>query len=199
MLKLNKILILSFVLFFSLIVTLLLFKPHRQISLENLHLPKLQKGDLVFRKDLDSQSLEISKLSQNSYSHIGMITSTNPLLVIHSSGTSKQNEQIVLSSFQDFINSSTQIAIKRPKYSEKTKEKIIDSLYENIGKNNNYKIKDNGLYCTLFLKENISKFTNFNPKYTKINNSIIDGLFLFPKAFYDDNQSVLIYEKKLKN
>lgn len=55
-------------------------------------LPRLEVLDLVLRAGVDLDSLLISRLSNNPYSHIGVVISTKPLQILHASSTDTQNK-----------------------------------------------------------------------------------------------------------
>ena len=75
-------------------------------------------------------------------------------------------------------------------------EFVISHLKSQIGKE--FKLFNEGekLYCTTLIEDAFNQVFTLNLAYEKLNLSLLSGKYLFPKAFYEDNQSVLIYEFK---
>lgn len=165
---------------------------------KDLTLPPLEIGDLVFRKGLGEESLLIEKLSNSPYTHIAMVVQTKPVILIHATTDDDKNQknQVILSSLEDFIKLSHKIAIKRFKFSRQDKEKIINFAKQKLGEKFVLSPNKNALYCTTLIENSIKQVQDF-----KINKDFVDipffkGYYLFPKAFFIDKRSVLIYESK---
>ena len=155
-------------------------------------LPKLEVLDLVLRAGVDLDSLLIQRLSNSPYSHIGIIIATQPLQVLHASSTDTQNK-VAVSKFEYFLAHSKAIAIKR--YANlQNKERIVSYLKAQVGKEFKLISGDDALYCTTLIEDALKQALHLNLNYDKLEMSLFSGKYLFPKAFYDDNQSVLIYE-----
>lgn len=195
---LNKILyfFLNFILFIGIWCFFLNSNPSNQIK--KPHLPSLEIGDLVFRAGIGSESFLIENLSQSSYSHIAMVVKTSPTILIHATTDDDKNakNQVILSSIDDFLKLSHKIAIKRLKFDEKTKQKIAAKALEYLGKKFIISTDKDAFYCTTFLERSINSITPFHLQYTLIKAPFNEGLYLFPQTFFENNQSVLIYESQ---
>lgn len=169
-------------------------KEHLSLS-DISNMPQLEIADLVFRQGIDLDSSIIQDITKSPYSHIGMVVSLNPILIIHAT-TNDLNKQngVILSSLEDFLKLSKQIAIKRFDLDLKTKEKIANALLKQLGKPFILNAESNNLYCTTLLENELSKYINLDLSYTTINVPILGGEFLFPKAFFEDNHSRLIFK-----
>lgn len=196
---LNKILYFFLILF--LLIGILGFfinsNPSNQI-IKKPYLPFLEIGDLVFRAGIGSESFLIENLSQSPYSHIAMVVKTSPTILIHATTDDDKNakNQVILSSMDDFLKLSHKIAIKRLKFDEKTKQKIVAKDLEHLGRKFIISTDKDAFYCTTFLEQSINSITLFHLQYTLIKAPFNEGLYLFPQTFFENNQSVLIYESQ---
>ncbi|WP_299547053.1 YiiX/YebB-like N1pC/P60 family cysteine hydrolase [uncultured Helicobacter sp.] len=164
---------------------------------KDIDFPPLQIGDFVFRQGIGAESLLIQKFSNSPYSHIAMVVKISPdVLLIHATtndDTNRQN-QVILSSLDEFVRLGSKIAVKRPDFSQKNKEKIVDFAMQNLGREFVLSTKEDAFYCTTFLEEAINKIENFKLKKEFVGFPFIKGYYLFPKAFFEDKRSKLIYE-----
>ncbi|HEC1275949.1 TPA: hypothetical protein RY089_001648, partial [Campylobacter jejuni] len=137
-------------------------------------------------------------LSQSPYSHIAMVVKTSPTILIHATTDDDKNakNQVILSSMDDFLKLSHKIAIKRLKFDEKTKQKIVAKALEHLGRKFIISTDKDAFYCTTFLEQSINSITPFHLQYTLIKAPFNEGLYLFPQTFFENNQSVLIYESQ---
>lgn len=196
---LNKILYFFLILF--LLIGILGFfinsNPSNQI-IKKPYLPFLEIGDLVFRAGIGSESFLIENLSQSPYSHIAMVVKTSPTILIHATTDDDKNakNQVILSSMDDFLKLSHKIAIKRLKFDEKTKQKIVAKDLEHLGRKFIISTDKDAFYCTTFLEQSINSIIPFHLQYTLIKAPFNEGLYLFPQTFFENNQSVLIYESQ---
>lgn len=103
------------------------------LKIEDLQaLPELEILDLVFRLGVDLDSALIAQISQSPYSHVGVIISVQPLLVLHASSTDTQNK-VAVSEFADFLAHSKRLGIKRYKIADKAA--VVANLRAQVGKN----------------------------------------------------------------
>ncbi|TQR60455.1 hypothetical protein [Campylobacter troglodytis] len=75
-------------------------------------------------------------------------------------------------------------------------KQVLSYLKAQIGKEFKLFNEDEKLYCTTLIEDAFNQVFTLNLPYEKLNLSLLSGEYLFPKAFYEDNQSVLIYEFK---
>ena len=54
----------------------------------------------------------------------------------------------------------------------------------------------NALYCTTLLESILSPHITLNAQYEEIDFPAFQGKYLFPKAFYEDLESTLVYESR---
>lgn len=159
--------------------------------------PPLEVGDLVFRKGLGAEALIINKLSTSPYTHIAMVIQTKPTLLIHATTDDDKTKpnQVFLSSFEDFATHGTKIAIKRLKFSKEQKRQIAHFAQKELGRKFILSADKEAFYCTNLIENSISKVVkDFKLKRKYVDIAIVNGDYLFPKAFFDDEKSFLIYE-----
>ena len=127
-----------------------------------------------------------------------MVVKTSPTILIHATTDDDKNakNQVTLSSMDDFLKLSHKIAIKRLKFDEKTKQKIVAKALEHLGRKFIISTDKDAFYCTTFLEQSINSITPFHLQYTLIKAPFNEGLYLFPQTFFENNQSVLIYESQ---
>lgn len=157
-------------------------------------LPELQKGDIIFRQGMGADSLLISKLSQSPYSHIGLIVETEPILVLHATTDDepKMPNQVLLSSLEDFARLAKQIAIKRYDLSEAQREQIAAAALKFKGRAFVLSPEKDGFYCTSLIESAYKGVLDLNLSKQRLEIPALSGYYLLPKAFFDDNNSVLI-------
>ncbi len=73
-------------------------------------------------------------------------------------------------------------------------ERVVAYLKSQIGKEFRLFSENDKLYCTTLIENALKQAFEPNLAYEKLDLSLLSGEYLFPKAFYDSNQSVLIYE-----
>lgn len=73
-------------------------------------------------------------------------------------------------------------------------ERVLSYLKSQIGKEFRLFNENDKLYCTTLIETAFNQAFTLNLAYEKLNFSLLSGEYLFPKAFYEDNKSVLIYE-----
>lgn len=162
-----------------------------------LDYPPLEVGDLVFRKGLGAEALVINKLSTSPYTHIAMVIQTNPTLLIHATTDDDKTKlnQVILSSLEDFAAHGTKVAIKRLKFSKEQKRQIAHFAKKELGRKFILSADKEAFYCTNFIENSIQKvIKDFKLERKYVDVAIVNGDYLFPKAFFDDEKSFLIYE-----
>ncbi len=89
-------------------------------------LPPLEIGDIIFREGRGIESVVIQALSNHHYTHIGLIVSTHPIIILHTTPDDNptKTNQVILSSLDEFLFHAKQIAIKRFDFSTQTREKM---------------------------------------------------------------------------
>ncbi|WP_276890726.1 YiiX/YebB-like N1pC/P60 family cysteine hydrolase [Helicobacter japonicus] len=166
---------------------------------KNLHsLPTLEVGDIIFREGIGIESIVIQKLSKHNYTHIGLVISTKPIIILHATpdDNPKKPNQVILSSFDEFLSRAQHIAVKRFSFSPTTRKQIASQSILWLGKPFVLHTDPNALYCTTLLERILSPFVTLNLVYDTIDVPAFRGAYLFPKAFFEDTHSTLIYESK---
>lgn len=159
-------------------------------------LPPLEIGDIILREGRGIESAVIQRLSNHPYTHIGLIVSTQPIIILHATpddNPTKPN-QVILSSLDEFLSHAKQIAIKRFDFSAKTREKIALEAPLWLGEPFVLSGDTSSLYCTTLLESILSPHIALNLPYEYIDFSAFKGTYLFPKAFFEAPQSTLIYQ-----
>lgn len=162
-------------------------------------LPPIEVGDVIFREGIGMDSAIIQKLSNHRYTHVGIIVSNDPIIILHASTDSCANhaESVVLNTFEEFLQCSHNIAIKRFGLSADVLQNIINRAYQRLGDAFVLSHNHQRLYCTTLLEYAIEPFVALNLPYTNVEFPILSGEYLFPKAFFEDSHSVLIYESNV--
>lgn len=158
----------------------------------------LEVGDLVFRQGIGSESKVIQILSSHPYSHIAMVTQTKPVMLIHATtnDNEKQPNQVILSSLDDFVKHGKKFAVKRFHFSKENKIKIVEFALQDLKKGFTLSPDKDAIYCTTLLENAINKIENLKLDRIYVSFPFFQGHYLFPKAFYEDNKSVVVYESE---
>lgn len=157
-------------------------------------LPALQKGDIILRDGLGLESALIRQISKSDYSHIGLVVSLEPVLILHATTNddlSKTN-QVLLSSLEDFARLSKKIAVKRYDLSKAMREKIIDQALKFKGRAFVLSPDNDAFYCTSLIEETFSGVYDLNLSKEWLSVPALSGTYLLPKAFFNDEKSKLI-------
>lgn len=182
------------VLFSTIISTILGFSFLNGASFK---LPKLQVGDLVFRLGKGSQSRIIAYVSDFKYSHLGYVSSLNPPFIIHATTDDNKvkNNQVIQSSLKNFLLHADKFAIVRINFLNKEEKiKIAKALKKRLGEPFLLLSKKHkNLYCTTLLEQEFNKIKTFNPPYKYVDIALLKGYYLFPKAFYELNDTKVIF------
>lgn len=164
-------------------------------------LPKLEKGDWVFRQGTSLDSTLIHLLGRGQFSHIGIVIETEPnILILHATTDDmpEQPNQVIVSSTAHFFRHdlAQKIAIVRPHFLTKNqKQTVIDLLQKEIGAPFILDEKEKPhRYCTTLIEHAIKHvYPNFNPQWQAINMPFFQGRYLFPDAFFHYPKTELIY------
>ncbi|MDE7317728.1 MAG: hypothetical protein K2N12_08390 [Helicobacter sp.] len=162
-------------------------------------LPPIEVGDVIFREGIGMDSAIIQKLSNHRYTHIGIIISNDPIIILHASTDSCAHhaESVVLNTFEEFLQCSQNIAIKRFRLSADVLQNVINRAYQRLGDAFVLSRNHQRLYCTTLLEDALEPFVALNLSYTNVEFPVLGGEYLFPKAFFEDSHSVLIYESNV--
>lgn len=169
-------------------------------------LPPVAVGDWVLRTGTSAESQIIQQVDGGSnYSHIGMVVSLNPTMVVHATtdDNPKLPNQVLLTSLQEFLNPTlaSDFALVRPTFlSIQEKERMASGLINQVGKGFVLTPKAEApRYCTTILLDEIQKIQpTFTLQWTSVNVPVFNGEYLFPSQFYNYPDGVLIYSSKGK-
>lgn len=176
----------------------LLSKP-KTLRAQDLALPPLEVGDLVFRRGDSLESVIISQVSHHHYTHLGLVISADPLLIIHATtddNPSTQN-QVIISPLDEFLFHARSIAIKRLPLTNAQQESIALSARAEQGRAFVIAEGSEALYCTTFVESVLAPHIALNLVYDEVNLPTWSGKYLFPRVFFDMPEGRLIYEKRL--
>lgn len=164
-------------------------------------LPPLAVGDWVLRRGMVLDSRIIMQASNGQYSHIGMITRTEPEIeVVHATtddGYAEQ-DQVFLSPLTEFLSPdlAEQYQIIRPHFlSERQKQQLAEDLRQRQGEAFLLAPRNRPhLYCTTLLSQAIQRYIpHFAPEWQYLDMPLFNGEYLFPKAFEHYPQTDIIY------
>lgn len=169
------------------------------ISLLDAISAKSHKGDIIFRKGTNQESALIASISKSHFSHIGIIVSTNPLLIAHATTDDNPNKQnqVIISNGYEFVAQALLIGTKRIPIKPSLQDKIAKYALAQEGKDFVLSADKNALYCTTFVRDAI-KYAS--PRFAKQYDSTRDiftfmgGKYLLPSAFWNDERLESIIE-----
>ncbi len=174
---------------------------HAPAAKEPLRVPdeilsNLRTGDLVFRLGDITDSRIIATATDFKYSHVGMIVRERPLLVVHAVTGEGGLEGVAAVSMHEFLAHARDFGAVRMKFlSEEQKARLAASLLRRVCED--FTLRPRGeanLYCTTLLEQEISKITEFSPKYFKLSLAVLGGEYLAPKAFWHYGGVEILYE-----
>ncbi|MDY0249760.1 MAG: YiiX/YebB-like N1pC/P60 family cysteine hydrolase [Pseudomonas sp.] len=156
-------------------------------------LPALAVGDWVFRSGTSTESHLIQTLSNGEFSHIGMIVSVQPeLLIVHATTNDdpQRSNQVLTSTLNAFIDPqrARSFAIARPLFvTAKENQQAATWLLKQLRQPFVLADRSNThLYCTTLLADALQHTqTPFKPLWQQMNAPMFSGEYLFPQAFAD--------------
>lgn len=165
-------------------------------------LPELAVGDWIFRSGTSTDSRVIRQLSGSDYSHIGMVVTSGPQVLIVHASTDDQPEhpdQVLLSSLEEFTHPrlAHSFAIARPTFLDpQQKQDIAQALLAQRGQA--FVIQPRGVphrYCTTLLADAIrTQAADFDPSWSPVDLAFFRGDYLFPRAFAEHAQIRWVYQ-----
>ena len=160
-------------------------------------LSNLRTGDLVFRLGDVTDSRIIATATDFKYSHVGIIVRESPLLVVHAVTGEGERDGVAAVSMREFLAHARDFGAARIKFlSDEQKARLAASLLRRVGES--FALRPRGeanLYCTTLLEQEISKITEFSPKYFKLSLAVLGGEYLAPKAFWRYGGVEILYER----
>lgn len=152
-------------------------------------------ADLIFRQGIGYDSLVIQELSQSKYSHLGLIISTDPVLILHATTDDDplKSDQVLVSSLEDFLSLSKSIALKRYDLSDEQKKLIVKKALQKEGEK--FVLRADGFYCTSLIEQAFEDIYTLKLNKTKLDIPFLSGEYLLPKSLFEDEKSLLILER----
>ncbi|OYQ78399.1 hypothetical protein B9T12_06010 [Wohlfahrtiimonas chitiniclastica] len=150
----------------------------------------LALGDIVLRTGNNVDSLIIQKLSGGRFSHIGIITDLNPVMVTHSTTDDdpKHLNQVITTPLPDFLaaHMAKDYVIVRPAFlSESERAQLSHHIKKQLG--NPYVLKartEENLYCTTLIEQPLMSLKpELKLTWQSIDVGPFQGQYLFPDAF----------------
>lgn len=182
----------KYLIFIILIFLIYLIFPKSNASFDE---PKdLKIADIILRKGIGAQSEVISQVLKSNLTHIGIISSTNPIKILHATYDDFDISGVVEFSWEQFAKGSKYIKIIRLNLSKNEKEELVKSLKTKLGNEFRISTDENNLYCTTFIAKDLQKYLNKDLKYIYLDNIFIKGKILPPKSFLELDHKV-VYEK----
>ena len=164
--------------------------------------PKVHVGDWVVRAGTGHESQLIQQLSGNPYSHIGVISQTQPeIRVIHATTTDDHQRlnQVISSSLAEFTQSkwaTTWAVYRHTGLSNNQIQQQIHDLNQMLGQPFVFESRENHpRYCTTIVYDSLPVSIQQQVPWQTVSLSVFKGDFLFPKAFIELKGSQLIYQQ----
>lgn len=162
-------------------------------------LPSLQVGDVTLRMGVGADSYIIASTANSNYSHVGVISSISPdILITHASTEDDPPANfngVSTIALQDFIAQGQRIAIVRYRsFSAQEQEQIANFLHSKEGQAFVLSNDPEALYCTTLAIRALEPYVNLALKSQKLNIPLLTGDYYMPQAFLDDAQAHCIYE-----
>ncbi|MDO5686213.1 MAG: YiiX/YebB-like N1pC/P60 family cysteine hydrolase [Neisseria sp.] len=163
-------------------------------------LPPLAVGDWVLRMGTVADSRMIRHLGGGDYSHIGMVVTVTPqVMVIHATtDDGAAHNQVQLSPLSEFFSPdlAQQHAVLRPQFlNAAQKHAIAERLKTRRGEAFVLAAKNRPhLYCTTLLADEIRRSApDFSPRWQTVSAPLFDGEYLFPRAFAEYPHTQIVY------
>ena len=176
-------------------------QPEKFVPADLSALPPLEVGDWVLRMGTETDSLLIRQIGGGDYSHIGVIVAITPqIMVIHATTQEPlqtPSDGVLLTPLTYFVASdrASAYAVIRPQFlTASQKQQMVQSLKQKVGQPFVLREKSKPhLYCTTLLENEIRKVSpDFSPQWQLVDTPIFRGEYLFPKAFVDYPDTVVI-------
>lgn len=148
-------------------------------------------GDIVLRAGSNMDSLAIQKLGKVHYSHIGIITQTEPeIIVINSTTDDDPNHlnQVIATPFDIFTSAqfARSFLIIRPNFlTLDEKLKLAQNIHAQLGAPYLLKSREEeNLYCTTLIEQPLLQLRpNIELEWNTIDLGPFKGSYLFPDTF----------------
>jgi len=155
------------------------------------HVPPLAVGDWVLRSGTGADSRVIHQLDGGEYSHIGMVVSLTPRVLIAHATTDDDParlNQVLVSPFEEFVRPSLArgFAIGRPEFLAPDRRPVVAAkLLEERGLAFRIEPRERAhRYCTTLLADAIrTEHAAFAPAWTHVSLAFHEGEYLLPRAF----------------
>lgn len=148
-------------------------------------------GDIVLRTGSNMDSLAIQKLGKVQYSHIGIITQTDPeIIVVHSTTDDDPNHtnQVITTPFEVFTSPkfARNFLIIRPSFlTLNEKLSLAKNIHSKLGAPYILKSREeDNLYCTTLIEQPLLQLRpNIQLEWHNIDFGPFKGSYLFPDTF----------------
>lgn len=163
------------------------------------NLPQLKVGDLVLRFGVGADSYAIASVSHSQYSHVGIISATEPVITITHATTyddaGANFNGVVNVPWERFIEQATKVAIVRyPALKAEQYPKLQAFLAQQVGREFSLDPKnEQGVYCTTLVESALQPLIKLNVTRQSLDNVLATGDFLFPEAFLHDPAAQVVY------
>lgn len=178
----------------------------KQASVEiNKIKSKVHIGDLIVREGVGYESSVIKKISNSTYSHIGMITQVEPTILITHATTDDdihKPNQVIVSSFEEFTSHKRAKGWAIYRQSLLTQQEIQHSVNytkTQIGRKFDLAVKqENGFYCSILIANSYPTKLSQQLQWTKVDILTFKGEMLYPNALIQEKDGVQLIIKSLK-
>lgn len=124
----------------------------------------------------------------------GMIVELEPLQIIHATTDDDKNHanQVIISTLEDFLAQGNIFALKRLNAPKSLRTQIAQDSLGFVGRAFVLDSSEGRLYCTSFLEGLIQAHYPLKLPYQRLILPALSGYYLFPQAFWESNDFVLI-------
>ena len=164
-------------------------------------MPPLKVGDLVFRWGFGTESSLIVRAQSEArapYSHVGMVTKINPVVITHATTTDdpQHRDQVIQSSLEAFLQHGHRFGVKRPHWSDDIKAQSALRAEKRLG--TPFQLSpDNpdALYCTTLVTQSLLPDLVLDVPRDLVDVPVIGGHYLMPAALWEHPGMTTLYER----
>lgn len=157
-------------------------------------LSALEVGDVVLREGVGADSLLIARLAGGPYTHVGVVVSSTPELIMHAAtddDPSRPN-QVILSTPGAYCARGRRIAVKRYALTPAHQMLLAEQARAYVGRPFVLAAGSDALYCTTLAAQLLGAHVPLSLREVEVRVPLVGGRYLSPQSFFEDEGSVLL-------